>query len=342
LKPFKISRRSFVRLALLGGIGAGMAIFKNLTAPLNPISYLRWKLRGLWLQNYGQPSIVAIERCSSYALEQVSQSLTRLWELAQLPSPKGKSIFIKPNLVDTLDQITNITPAAEVITSLVDLLQSMRAKEVKVGDGPAFRRDAHAVAREIGLEDGLKRRSVPFVDLNYDDPQPVRAKDGWFPGNSQIWLPRSILEADLVISLAKMKTHHWAKVSLCMKNLLGIFPGARYGWPKNFIHFSGIPQSILGIYQLLPEVLGIVDGIVGMEGDGPLFGEPVPHGILLAGSDPVAVDVVGKELMGFGKYEVDYLNLAAWAGVGQAERIDLRGLTSEGIRRTYARPPAIE
>ena len=80
--------------------------------------------------------------------------------------------------------------------------------------------------------------------------------------------------ADLVVSLPKLKTHHWAGVTLAMKNLFGVMPGVAYGWPKNVLHHAGIPGSILDINAAVKPALAIVDGIVGMEGDGPIMGTP--------------------------------------------------------------------
>lgn len=337
--PTNISRRAFIRLALLAGIGGGLALFRKLTAPMNPLSYLRWKSRGLWVENFGSPSVVALGECPTYQAN-IVEVLSNLWNAAEMPEVQGKRILIKPNLVDEVEG-HYVTTAPEVVLAAVQFLQEKGAAEIWVGDGPAFRRDAGAVAQKIGLLPALQKHQVPFIDLNYDDPIPVAVRDGWFPAHDHIWLPRHAVQADYILSLAKMKTHHWAQVSLSMKNLLGLLPGAKYGWPKNFIHFSGIPQTILGIHQVLPPVLSVIDGIIGMQGDGPLFGSPVEHGILAAGRDPVAVDMVCKELMGFDTWSVDYLNLAAWAGIGQAHRIDIRGVDPVLYRRNYQKPPTI-
>jgi uncharacterized protein (DUF362 family) len=124
-------------------------------------------------------------------------------------------------------------------------------------------------------------------------------------------------------------------VSLSLKNLFGVLPGARYGWPKNFLHVNGIPLSVMGLRQTLPPVVSVVDGIVGMEGDGPLFGTPVPHGLVAVGSDPLAVDVTCAQLMGFSIGAVGHLYLGKWAGVGQAENIEVRGASPESLQRQY-------
>ena len=187
----------------------------------------------------------------------------------------------------------------------------------------------------------LASRKVPFVDLNYDDPEPVRTQDGWFRNEALLWLPRHVREADLIVSVPKVKTHHWAGVSLSLKNLFGLVPGCRYGWPKNMLHVNGIPQSILGIYQTVRRVVTVTDGVVGMEGDGPLFGSPVPHGFMAVSRDPVAADVVCAGLMGYAVDEVAYLNLAGATGIGTTEHIDVRGADPAKLQREYGRPPAI-
>ena len=192
-----------------------------------------------------------------------------------------------------------------------------------------------------GLADTLAPLKLPFVDLNYDAPAPAPAADGWFLHERELWLPRHVREADLIVSVPKLKTHHWAGVSISLKNLFGIVPGCRYGWPKNILHANGLALSVLGVYQAARPVVSVVDGIVGMEGDGPLFGDPVAHGLLAVGTDPVAVDATCCRLMGIPPAEVDHLLLAAWAGVGEVSKIELRGAAPESLQRQYRRPPTL-
>jgi uncharacterized protein (DUF362 family) len=335
----KISRRVFLRLALLGSIGASLAYYQRLTQPLGAVTFTRWMLRGRYQQSLGKKAIVALGECPSYQAD-LFKNLSSLWELAEMPDVRGLNVLVKPNLVDTAEEHPSTT-APEVVAALVDLLIDQGASQVTVGDGPAFRRDASSIAQATGLDEMLRQRNVPFVDLNYADPQPVPVKDDWISRADVLWLPRHVLEADLIVSVPKMKTHHWANVSLSLKNLLGIIPGLRYGWPKNTIHFNGITATILGLYQILPPVCAVVDGIVGMEGDGPLFGTPVQHGLLAVGKEAVSVDTACAGLMGFDLHEVEYLSMAAWAGVGQATRIETRGIEPKILQRQYIRPPKI-
>jgi uncharacterized protein (DUF362 family) len=265
-----------------------------------------------------------------------------LWQQAEMPNVRGKRLLVKPNLVDIVSTDTDRHPTPTnplVVAAVIDLLTELGAQEIVVGDGPAFRREAMPIVQGCGLDAVLAARNVSFVDLNYDDPQPVPARDGWLRRSTELWLPKSVRQADFIVSVPKLKTHHWALVSLSVKNLLGVIPGARYGWPKNMLHINGFVPSILGVYQSLPPVLAVVDGIVGMEGDGPLFGTPVPHGLLAVGRDPMAVDVVCAGLMGFERDDVQYLSLANWGGVGQTTRIETRGVAPDRLQRQYQRPP---
>jgi uncharacterized protein (DUF362 family) len=107
------------------------------------------------------------------------------------------------------------------------------------------------------------------------------------------------------------------------------------------LHHNGIPLSINGIYAALPQTVAIVDGITGMEGDGPLFGEPVSHGVLVAGADPLAVDISCSQLMGYQLEDTPHLLLAHTAAVGQSEKIEIVGPPITDLMRSYKKPPVL-
>jgi len=333
-----MKRRTFLLLASLGGIGAAAALIHRNTAPLGLFTFSRWQARGIKQRLFGTPAIVSLGQCSGYG-NNLLACLRTLWHQAIMPDVRNKRVLLKPNLVDYLENYP-ITTAPEMVAAVADLLLEMGATEVTVGDGSAFRRETWPIAEANGLACLLAARGLKFVDLNYDDPQPVPVRDKWLRRSPTFWLPRHVLGADLIVSIPKLKTHHWSGVSLSLKNLLGVVPGARYGWPKNIIHVNGLSESILGVYQLLPPVISVIDGVVGMEGDGPLFGSAVPHGLLALGQDPVSVDVTCAQLMGIPIGSVPHLKLAAWAGIGQAHRIEIRGVPRESLKRQYQLPPS--
>ena len=145
---------------------------------------------------------------------------------------------------------------------------------------------------------------------------------------STLFLPETLRRADLIVSIPKMKTHHWAGVTLSMKNLFGVMPGVCYGWPKNVLHHAGIPGAILDITAAVKPHLAIVDGIIGMEGDGPIMGTPKTCGLLVMGTNLPAVDATCTQLMGINPFRVHYLAAASGRlGPISASHITQRGET---------------
>ena len=334
----KVSRRTLLRMGLAGGIGAGLLTIQQQYKALGVVNVARWTARRQMQRALDKPSMVALGQCPTYDAASVLACLRDAWRDAEMPNVAGKRVLVKPDLIDLSDGHP-VTTAPAVVGAVIDLLYERGAGEIVVGDGPGFRREAWPVVEACGLASVLAARHIQFVDLNYDDPRPTPARDGWFHTTDTLWLPRHILEADLIVSVPKLKTHHWAGVSLGLKNLFGIVPGMRYGWPKNMLHMNGIALSILGLYQSIPPMVTVIDGIVGVEGDGPLFGNPVNHGLLAVGSDPVAVDIVAAQLMGFTVDEVDYLHLAQSTGVGHGATIETRGVAVAQMQRHYQRAP---
>ena len=233
---------------------------------------------------------------------------------------RGKTVLLKPNLVESI-------PGAEVNTNprlvgaAATAFLEVGAESVIVAEGPGHQRDTQLILEETGFSAELKERRIRFVDLNRDDvvrrPQATR-----FTGLDSLWLPRTVLAADFVVSMPKVKTHHWAGVTLSMKNLFGVLPGVAYGWPKNVLHWKGIDRSILDINATVPAQFVIADGIVGMEGNGPLNGAPRNLGRIVLADDPVAADFTCAHLMGLNPFRVSHLAQAAeFLGNGAPDRI---------------------
>jgi uncharacterized protein (DUF362 family) len=181
-----------------------------------------------------------------------------------------------------------------------------QAREIFVAEGQGHCRDSELVLEQSGLGPILHADKIEFVDLNHDEVFLVPNRLG-FTKLRDLGLPATLRRADLIVSLPKLKTHHWAGVTLAMKNLFGVMPGVFYGWPKNVLHHAGIPGSILDINAAVHPHLAIVDGIIGMEGDGPIMGTPRHAGILVMGTNLPAVDATAARLMGINPWRVSYL-----------------------------------
>jgi uncharacterized protein (DUF362 family) len=156
----------------------------------------------------------------------------------------------------------------------------------------------------------MKEHAIRYVDLNSDDVQLTKLRSR-FTRLNELYLPKTLFNADLVVSMPKLKTHHWAGVTLSLKNMFGVIPGSIYGWPKNALHWAGIHGSILDINSSLPvPQFAIVDGIVGMEGNGPLQGQAKNSGVLIFGNDLVAVDATAARVMKIEPRKISYLEMA--------------------------------
>jgi uncharacterized protein (DUF362 family) len=221
----------------------------------------------------------------------------------------GKRVLLKPNLVEyERDTVINTHPA--VIGAAIEAFLRLGAKEVKVGEGPGHRRDTDGLLLASGLYPFLKDTKTQFVDLNLDDIRRMPLQSD-FMGIDSLYFADTVLQSDLLVSMPKLKTHHWAGMTLSMKNLFGIVPGVKYGWPKNFLHWHGINESIVDINSTIRSHFSIVDGIVGMEGNGPIQGTPKPVGVLIFGDDPVAVDATCVRVAGLNPEKIAYLKKAA-------------------------------
>jgi uncharacterized protein (DUF362 family) len=222
----------------------------------------------------------------------------------------GRRVLLKPNLVE-FDPHGVINTHPDVIGAAVEAFRGRGARDVVVGEGPGHRRDNEYLLEASGLAYTLRDVQSRYVDLNTDRFRALALRSRYTALES-LYLPASVLDADLVVSLAKLKTHKWAGATLAMKNMFGIVPGAVYGWPKNVLHWHGIAESIVDINAALPrQRFNIVDAVVGMEGNGPIQGEARQTGALVFGSDPVAVDATCARLMMLDPERMQYIT---WAG----------------------------
>ena len=277
----------------------------------------------------GRKSPVAIVKAASYSDELAKKVIEGIRECGL--DVRGKRVLLKPNMVE-FDASTCINTDFRVVAAAYEVFRSLGAAEVKIGEGPGHRRDTYGIAELTGYRTGIAKFDDLFVDLNRDDVSPVAG----FANRKEIYLPNTALRADLIVSLAKMKTHHWAGATLSMKNYFGLVPGSVYGWPKNELHHIGIPTSIVELNRIFRNSFAIVDGIVGMEGNGPIQGTPKQAGVLVMGNDLAAVDATCCRVMGIDPAKIEYLQMAAEKlGVVEESRIEQRGERIADVRTEF-------
>jgi uncharacterized protein (DUF362 family) len=286
-----------------------------------------------------EPSKVAIRSVANYEAD--IEAI--LWETLNefKPPVQDKSVLIKPNFVEQdVEGVINTHPM--VIRAAREAFLLLGAKSVVIAEGPGHERDTEGIVEVLRLRDYVGPLDKSFVDLNTDEVSEVPTRTQASSLKS-LYLPNTVLGADFVVSMPKMKTHHWVGVTLSLKNMFGIVPGNCYGWPKNVLHWAGISKSILDINSTVRPDFAIVDGIVGMEGNGPIQGTPKASGVLVAGNDPVAVDATCARIMGLVPEKIDYLKRAALLlGHMQAEKIEQLGEKVVNVRKPFKILPAFE
>jgi uncharacterized protein (DUF362 family) len=273
-------------------------------------------------RNFGKSS-------QSPGAPQTSQSVRSMAHL------QGKTVLLKPNFVSS-DAQTAVNTHPAVVAAARESFLKLGAAQVLIGEGPALDRDTEAILESVRLREYAGPLKRAFVDLNVDDVARVSLKTR-ASRLKELYLPKTVLGADFVVSMPKLKTHHWAGVTLSLKNMFGVVPGSCYGWPKNVLHWAGIDRAILDINAAVRPDFAIVDGIDAMEGNGPIQGTRKRANVLVFGNDPVAVDATCCRIMQLRPEKVKYL-----AGAGTllghlaADKIEQLGESIASVRTPFA------
>jgi uncharacterized protein (DUF362 family) len=316
-----INRRQFIRASAAASLTPMLGACDSST---------RWDREAYRKPRSSRVAIVGATRYDDGLVE----TLTRGIGLFRLDL-RGKTVILKPNLVEFDPKgVINTHPA--VVAAAIESFRILGAREVVVAEGPGHRRDNEHLLTASGLYLAMKEHKARYIDFNYDDVRPVRLRSS-FTTMKHLYLPETLHNAHLLVSMPKLKTHHWAGVTLSLKNMFGVVPGAIYGWPKNILHWAGIDGSILDINSSLPiPQFAIVDGIVGMEGNGPLQGQAKPAGVLIFGDDLVAVDATAARLMTIEPRKIRYLEQAGdFLGNIAYERIEQIGEKLEALQQDF-------
>lgn len=268
---------------------------------------------------------VALTQCQDYEPSCVAAAIHRQLEcLGGLDRfvHSGDTVLLKPNFIAprSPDQSAAQTHPA-VIIEMARLLKDFGAKPI-VGDSPAWS-NTKICAGKLGLIEPLARLGVPLIDLTDS------RKERLAPGKPRVYLSSVALDADAIINLPKFKGHQQLTVTFAVKNMFGCVSGKR----KALWHFTkGDDETdfctfLIDIYRRLAPALTLIDGIVAMEGAGPVRGPSKSLGWLIAGTDPIACETVCCHLINLPTERVPIVRTAKALGFGcaQIDRIDIRG-----------------
>jgi uncharacterized protein (DUF362 family)/Pyruvate/2-oxoacid:ferredoxin oxidoreductase delta subunit len=285
------------------------------------------------------PSDVSIVRCGGYdsgqTLDAVRQAVDLLGGM-QTFVKSGSRVLIKPNLLKASPPVNAVTTHPEIIRATIRLVREAGG-EVLVGDSPGLGELRH-VCEISGVMDVIAEEGAILAEL--DDAVQIKNR-GQF---RRFCIARAVHEADVVINLPKFKTHGMMTITGAVKNLFGCIPGKRkIQWHLNAgVNREAFARMLVELCSLIGPRLTIMDAVVGMEGNGPGSGDPREIGLVLAGLDPVALDVVSGKIIGADPSLLYIVRAATEAGVGETklDRIQIHGEALADVKVTgYRLPP---
>ena len=283
---------------------------------------------------------VAIEKVESYDSEAVKTGLASL--LAHLGGigafvKPGERVLIKPNMLSAKPPEAAVTTHPALLRAVIELVQAAGGVAL-VGDSPGIG-SLRSVAKRSGMLEVIEATGAELAE--FSETREV-ASTGQF---KRFEVAAQYLDADKVINLPKLKTHEMMTLTCGVKNLFGILVGAaKPAWHLQAGHDRELfARVLLEIYQLRPPDLTIVDAITAMEGDGPGSGDPRHAGLLLAGENPVAVDMIAAEIAGMPKRLLFVERQAERLGLAGSERseIEVAGVDPESIHLPPFRLPLV-
>jgi len=257
------------------------------------------------------------------------------FRLVPPPDVADKRVLLKVNLVDLPREDKPIVTNPAAVVAAAEAFRRRGASEVLVADGPGLQRDAWQIVDAVGLTPLLREHGLAFIDLNTADMARVPNALG-ATGLENLYFAQPAWEADVLVSVPKMKTHHGLGASLAMKNMFGTLSGVAYGTPRNVFHLRNAHHALRDFHHTRPADYAIVDGIVGLEGDGPVRGTPIDVGVLVMGANTPAVDATAARIMGMRPDRIDYLRGAAGVLGPIAETsIEQRGEPIDAVRTPF-------
>lgn len=254
---------------------------------------------------------------------------------------KGQSVVIKPNIFCPLPPPTTTDP--RVVAALVKLAWDAGAGDVLVAEGRSIStakfRKAHnttrACAEFLGMTQAVEAVGGKMVYLEEDEFVEVEVPEAIVLKKARV--PRTILDAEVLISVPVMKIHSLTYITLGIKNLHGLISDE----DKLYGHsYRELPSKLVDFLRIRKPDLTVLDGVTGQEADHADEGKPVDMGLIIAARDPVALDAVTSSVIGFDPMEIDTTRIAHEQGLGEADldAIEIAGESIESVRRPFARP----
>lgn len=244
---------------------------------------------------------------------------------------RSDSVLIKPNILSDQDFKTGATTNPYLIEAVIDLLRDFGIKKITIAEGSIVGKNTDIAFKKCGIDRLAVRKKVKLSDLKKDEFIPIGISGGRIL--RILKLPKSFIDSDFVINIPVIKTHDSFPATLGLKNMKGII---RENDKRRF-HLLGLAQCIVDLNKIAMPHLTILDGTVGMEGIGPLSGEPAGLRAIIASYDTVAADATAARVMGIDPVSIKYLRLASEQGLGpvKEKEITVRGERIKDVQKSF-------
>jgi uncharacterized protein (DUF362 family)/NAD-dependent dihydropyrimidine dehydrogenase PreA subunit len=286
---------------------------------------------------------VSLVKCTGYGQAEkcVRKALDLIGGIDSFVKPKD-TVLLKVNLLGPKPPSAAMTTHPKVVEALMKILQSIDC-EIWVGDSSGGRDLTEKSMHVSGIKSVAERLGGKIINFDKAGMYEIKVPNGRIL--NEVHVAKPVMDADVVISLPKLKTHALTLYTGAIKNMYGTIPGGR----KSKIHgITGsnaeqFSEALIDIFSVVPGHLAVMDGIVGMEGLGPNMGRPKESNVVLASQDFVALDVVSSTIIGFDPADIPMLRIAEERGLGTVDvkKIELAGETIENVKTEYKKPVRI-
>jgi len=270
-------------------------------------------------------SKVHLQKLESYTLDKVESFVRDALSVINEKEPlfsAGQKVLLKPNLLRGFSPEHCVTTHPVVVEAMCRVLKDFSVGQITISDSPALG-SLEAVASKAGYDPLKKKYGVEIVPLT--DPAPFESEEGV----PHLKIAGCLQEFDRIINLPKVKSHCQMTMTLAIKNLFGLVIGKRKPILHCLVKNDKIKfgKMLIDIARHVNPCLTLADGIVAMQGQGPIHGSPYPLGVLLASTDMTALDRVAAEILMFPK--VYALEAARLKGYGNydLEKIEVSGVS---------------
>ncbi len=280
-------------------------------------------------------STVAVTKANNYQDTPIEQAIARQFDLLggiDTFVSRGDKVLIKPNLIAPRPASDAAQTDPAVILAVAKFLKESGAKPF-VADSPAWK-NTEACLNALGIDKSLKKKDIPFCDMDKPKRHSI--------AGSNLGISTVALQADKIVNLPKLKAHQQLGATFAIKNMFGCVCGKE----KAFRHFSHgrshekFTRMLIEIYKLLSPAITIIDGVIAMEGMGPLSGEPKEVGFIIGSTDPIACEIICCDIVNFDPKDMPIIQQAIKLNFGcsDPDKIEVVGDSYKQHKCTNFKP----